>query len=342
MSAKPRFQVVSLFAGCGGSSLGYRLAGGEVLLSVEWDDNAAATYRLNHPKTLLFHRDIATVTGEEILYATGLESGELDILDGSPPCQGFSTAGKRKINDSRNRLFEEYLRFVQILQPKVFVMENVAGMAKGSMKRIFAEILQALKDCGYRVSARLMNAKYYGVPQSRQRIIFMGVRQDLDISPSHPTPQTVPIILKDALRDVQVSTDFERPTGKGARIAECLKPGEDGAQLHERFNGKGIYYSLKRLSWYEVAPTICKTLRPGQCGLLHPDENRYLSIPEVKRIASFPDDSEFTGTIEQQWARIGNSVPPLLMKAIADHIYENILSKTDSFQTQNRSYKKGG
>ncbi len=340
MSSNPLFNVVSLFAGCGGSSMGYQLAGGKVLLAVEWDENAAATYRLNHPQTLLFHQDIATVTGEEILEKTGLKPGELDILDGSPPCQGFSTAGKRCVKDSRNRLFEEYIRILQALSPKVFVMENVSGMAKGPMKPIFVEILQTLKKSGYNVSVRLMNAKYYGVPQSRQRVIFIGVRQDLGILPSHPTPQGIPICLKEALQSLPASSEFERPTGKAAQIAQCLKPGEDGSQLHSRFGAKASYYSLKRLSWFEVAPTICKTLRPGMCGLLHPDENRYLSIAELKQIASFPDDYKFQGTIEQQWARIGNSVPPLLMQAIASHIRKEILAKIPNFSSQLRSYKK--
>ena len=105
--------------------------------------------------------------------------GELDLLDGSPPCQGFSTAGKRRMNDGRNQLFREYIRLLRGLKPKVFVMENVSGMVKGKMKLIFAEIIRELKASGYHVKARLMNAMYYGVPQSRQRMIIIGVREDI-------------------------------------------------------------------------------------------------------------------------------------------------------------------
>jgi len=171
--------VISLFAGCGGSSLGYSMAGYRELLAVEWDDHAVETFRLNFPEVPVFHGDIAKLSVEECLKLSGLKPGGLDVLDGSPPCQGFSTAGKRRMDDGRNQLFREYVRLLRGIQPKVLVMENVSGMVKGKMKLIFAEILRELKESGYHVSGRLMNAMYYGVPQSRQRMIFIGVRSDL-------------------------------------------------------------------------------------------------------------------------------------------------------------------
>jgi len=171
--------VISLFAGCGGSSLGYSMAGYRELLAVEWDDHAVATFMLNFPDVPVYHGDIAKLSVDECLRLAGIGPGELDVLDGSPPCQGFSTAGKRKMDDGRNQLFREYVRLLRGLQPKVLVMENVSGMVKGKMKLIFVDILKDLKSSGYHVSARLMNAMYYGVPQSRQRMIFVGVREDL-------------------------------------------------------------------------------------------------------------------------------------------------------------------
>ena len=171
--------VISLFAGCGGSSLGYSMAGYRELLAVEWDDHAVETFRLNFPDVPVFHGDIAKLSVEECLRLAGIGPGELDVLDGSPPCQGFSTAGKRRMDDGRNQLFHEYVRLLRGLQPKVPVMENVSGMVKGKMKLIFAEIMRELKDSGYAVSARLMNAMYFGVPQSRERMIFIGIRDDL-------------------------------------------------------------------------------------------------------------------------------------------------------------------
>lgn len=160
--------VISTFAGCGGSSLGYSMAGYHELLAVEWDDNAVETFKLNFPDVPVYHGDIAKLSVDECLRLAGIKEGELDILDGSPPCQGFSTAGKRNFSDDRNQLFREYVRLLRGLKPKVFVMENVSGMVKGIMKIIFAEILRELKASGYQVSARLLNAMYFGVPQSRQ------------------------------------------------------------------------------------------------------------------------------------------------------------------------------
>lgn len=171
--------VISTFAGGGGSSLGYHMAGYRELLAVEWDDNAVDTLRTNFPHLDVYHGDIAKLSVDDVLTRTGLAVGRLDVLDGSPPCQGFSTAGKRDMGDERNQLFREYVRLLRGLRPRVFVMENVSGMVNGKMKLIFAEILRELKFSGYVVSARLLNAKHYGVPQSRERMIFVGVRDDL-------------------------------------------------------------------------------------------------------------------------------------------------------------------
>jgi len=181
--------VISTFAGCGGSSLGYKLAGFRELLAVEWDDNAVATFQLNFPDVPVYHGDIAKLIGAECMKLVGVKSGELDVLDGSPPCQGFSTAGKRKFDDPRNSLFKEYARLLKELQPKVFVMENVTGMVKGYMKQAYLVIIKTLRDCGYRAKGEVLNAMYFNVPQSRGRVIIIGVRNDLGIEPSHPKPQ---------------------------------------------------------------------------------------------------------------------------------------------------------
>ena len=181
------------FAGGGGRSLGYSMAGYKELLAVEWDNNAVETFKLNFPDVPVYHGDIAKLSVAECLRLANIQPGELDLLDGSPPCQGFSTAGKRILDDPRNQLFKEYVRLLRGLRPKVFVMENVSGMVKGKMKLVFAEILRELKASGYKVSARLLNAMYFHVPQSRQRIIFIGVRDDLAIEPSHPKAESKPI-----------------------------------------------------------------------------------------------------------------------------------------------------
>ena len=313
------FNVVSLFAGCGGSSTGYVMAGGKVLLAVEWDDNAVATYKANYPGTPVYHGDIGKLTIDEILKTTGLKPGELDILDGSPPCQGFSTAGKRDFCDTRNQLFREYVRILQGLKPKVFVMENVSGMVKGKMKLIFAEILRELKGSGYQVKARLMNAMYYGVPQSRQRMIFVGVREDLGIEPSHPNPQTRPIPVKEVLVGVD-NSDEKKELNKILKDLWYKFPYGQFSDVHP----KGNYFTTIKLNPNKPSTTVLKNTISG---IIHYNEPRFVTINELKRIHTYPDSYIFLGKFEEQWARIGNSVPPLLTKAVAEHIDKNILQR---------------
>ncbi len=204
--------VISTFAGCGGSSLGYHMAGFRELLAVEWEQNAADTFRLNFPHVPLYHGDIAKLSVDECLRLASVKPGDLDVFDGSPPCQGFSTAGKREIGDARNQLFREYCRLLEGLRPRAFVMENVSGMVKGDFKIVFAEILRTLKGCGYRVKARLLNAMFFGVPQSRERMIFVGVREDIGREPSHPDGWCDPISLISGLSGLSMVREGFGPT----------------------------------------------------------------------------------------------------------------------------------
>ena len=320
MSSKRRPTVISTFAGCGGSSLGYKQAGATVLLSVEWEQNACEVYRLNHPHTDLIEGDIRDISAESILKRTKLQPGALDIFDGSPPCQGFSTAGKREVTDPRNQLFQEYVRLLNALQPKAFVMENVPGLVRGSMKPTFKRILDALIGCGYTVQASVLSAQDYGVPQARQRVFMVGTRKDLGVSFHFPKPTHRPILFHEAVEGLKPSGGVLKPKGQALEMAGLLREGEDGGKLRKRYGAKFRDFSLKRLHRYKVAPTICKTIRPGQCGLLHPTETRFLSTAELRRLASFPDDYQFIGSLEEQWARIGNCVPPKLMEAVASSV----------------------
>lgn len=212
------FNVVSTFSGCGGSCLGYRMAGFKVRWASEFIPAAQETYRANHPDSILDTRDIRLVKPEEILSAIGLKAGELDLLDGSPPCASFSTAGKREAgwgkvkdySDTKQRtddLFFEYVRILKGLQPKVFVAENVSGLVKGTAKGYFLEILAALKAAGYKVSAKVLDAQWLGVPQMRQRVIFMGVRNDLPAVPVHPSPLPYRYTVRDALPHILRQAD---------------------------------------------------------------------------------------------------------------------------------------
>lgn len=203
--------VVSTFAGGGGSSTGYRMAGYRVLWANEFVAAAADTYAANaRPGTIVDRSDIRTVTGETVLAATGLQVGDLDILDGSPPCAAFSTSGQRSAgwgqvktySDTAQRvddLFFEFARLVGELRPRVFVAENVSGLVKGAAKGYFKAILAALKAHGYRVEARLLDAQWLGVPQARQRLIFIGVRDDVGRAPVFPRPMRHRYAVRDVL-----------------------------------------------------------------------------------------------------------------------------------------------
>lgn len=308
--------VISTFAGCGGSSLGYSMAGFRELLAIEWDDNAVATFKLNFPDIPVFHGDIAKLSIESVFQRTGLSEGELDVFDGSPPCQGFSTAGKRKMDDSRNQLFHEYTRLLRGLKPKCFVMENVSGMVKGKMKLIFAEIMRELKASGYKVSARLLNAMYFNVPQSRERMIFIGIREDLETESSHPKAISRAFTTKDALTK---PLDHKQKSDKVSSLrAKRWRETKPGKAHHERF-------SLIRLDWNKTPATILKV--SGSGGHMHPSEPRLLDTGELQRCASFPDEFLFAGNWSNSVERIGNSVPPLFMKAIAEHIRAHCLNK---------------
>jgi len=207
------FNAISTFSGCGGSSLGYKMAGYKVLWANEFIPAAQDTYRANHGGTFLNTSDIRKVTPEDIFRETGLKKGELDLFDGSPPCAAFSTAGKReagwgkvkKYSDTMQRvddLFFEYSRLLEGLQPKTFVAENVSGLVKGTAKGYFKEILKTLRGCGYNVAAKVLDASWLGVPQARQRLIFIGVRNDIGLEPVHPKPLSYQYTVRDALPEI--------------------------------------------------------------------------------------------------------------------------------------------
>jgi len=282
--------------------LGYKLAGGKVLLAVEWDDNAVHTYRANFTDTEIYHGDIAKLEVEDVCSRTGLRPGELDILDGSPPCQGFSTAGKRLLYDSRNQLFKEYIRLLRGLKPKVFVMENVSGLVKGRMKLIFADIIRQLKESGYRVSARLMNAMYFNVPQSRQRLIFIGVREDLGISPTHPRPQVRPVTVGEVLQGLEPG-EVPSLSEKYRRVWYKVPPGGSMADTLAR---RSHFNDVVKLDPRKPSRTLLKTSTGrGFATFCHWAEPRPISIAEAKKAWQFSRLFRIywkvRGTVGQDW-----------------------------------------
>ena len=288
--------VISTFAGCGGSSLGYKMAGFKELLAVEWDDNAVETFRLNFPDVPVYHGDIKKLSGKECMGLAGIGPDELDVLDGSPPCQGFSTAGKRRFDDPRNGLFGEFARLLGELRPRVFVMENVTGLVMGHMKQVYLMMMEEFRSKGYRCRGEILNAKYYGVPQSRERVIVIGVRGDLRIEPSHPRPQTRPLSV------------------------ESVVPEEKGKK-YVTFRNKGG--GLKN-SWTSSSNPLPVIMKGG--GVEYYQKSRaHVPLGVLKACSSFGTEFKFAGTDQDVIDRIGNSVPPNLMRAIAEHIRDELL-----------------
>jgi len=315
---------ISIFAGCGGSSLGYRWAGFKELLAVDIGKSAAEAFKLNFPDTPCWQEDIKGVSGKKILDFCGIQKGELDLLDASPPCQGFSSvAGKRKVNDLRNDLFMELVRLAKELGPKVFVMENVPGLIGGRMKGKFIEIMRELKALPYQVKCKLMNSMYYGVPQSRRRLIWIGVRNDLGKNPTFPAPSRRKVSSKEALSGLP--EDRSRTLSDFAiEIWGRCRNGE----LFRRHHPKGHWFSSRRMNPHKPSATITGLVMPrgGKAGLFHWAYPRVLNIAELKRLSTFPDDFELVGNFEDQWGQIGNAVMPRFMEAIARHVRETVLN----------------
>lgn len=355
-------RVASTFSGCGGSCLGYRMAGYKVVWANEFVPIAQESYKANAAADcILDPRDIRQVQPEEILEATGLQRGDLDLLDGSPPCQAFSTAGKREkgwgqlksyehgAKQANETLFAEYTRLLQGLQPRAFVAENVSGLVKGKAKGYFLEILAGLKACGYKVSCRVLDAQWLGVPQQRKRTIFIGVRNDIDAEPTHPSPLPYRYTVRDALPWIaKVTQDprgqFKVTINNGDRPNDAVTTTNayhftvEAETNFDRFAigpewdklGPGEqsekYFSLIRPSADAPSPSILASHgSPGIAGVTHPTEKRKFSIAELRRICGFPDDFILQGTYAQQWERLGNSVPPVMMAAIASTIRDRIL-----------------
>jgi len=313
------FKVASTFSGCGGSCLGYRMAGFKVVWANEFVPAAQDSYNANKADDCyLDPRDIRLVKPEEILKRLKMEPGELDLFDGSPPCQAFSTAGKREkgwgklkeyehgARQCNEQLFTEYIRLLRGLKPKVFVAENVSGLIKGTAKGMFLEILKDLKDSGYRVKCKLLDAQWLGVPQMRQRTIFVGVRDDLETEPAFPKPMKYRYSVRDALPEITGGPFL------GPKVT---------AEYHRTKVGKNNdrFFQLQKVDRDQPSPTLTG---PSGTGLCLDTEARRFSIAELKRICAFPDDFILTGSYAQQWERLGNSVPPVMMKHISESCVE--------------------
>lgn len=341
-SEKKLFNVVSLFAGGGGSSTGYRLAGGNILAINEFVPEAQNAYAKNYPDTFIFKDDIRKLTGSQILEQINLKPGELDILDGSPPCASFSSAGKRqkdwgkekKYSDTKqitDDLFFEYARILKEVQPKVFVAENVKGLTMGIASSLlgseqidlFGEhkntIYHTLVNCGYRVRYKVLNAKNYSVPQSRERTIFIGVRNDIKKEIIYPKPIGETISLEDAFVNIE-HTDQE--------LSECnIDKYAIGTELKKLQEGESSekYFSLVKQRSNRYADTLTQSSSNISAASIAHWDDRKFTVKEAIRIMSFPDDYYLGNNYKNKVERLGRAVPPLMMAKIAYHIYKTIL-----------------
>lgn len=334
------YTMVSTFSGCGGACLGYEMAGFNVLWANEFIAEARETYAANHPGVILDGNDIRNVTAEEILKTINLKRGELDFLEGSPPCSPFSTAGKldklwgkvKQYSDAEQRaddLFFEFARLVEGIQPKVFAAENVSGLVKGKAVGYFRQILRTLRAAGYQVEARLLDASYLGVPQARQRIIFVGVRNDLGISPKFPEPNNQRFTVQDVLDSVRqlekIDGDYLDPETNTSIGLEKYAVGIewDKTKIGE---SSEKYFQLVKPALDKPVGTITATAGViGAASVSHPLQKRKFTLEELRMLSSFPADFILTGTYQQRAERIGRSVPPFMAKAVGEVIAKEIL-----------------
>jgi DNA (cytosine-5)-methyltransferase 1 len=334
------YVIASTFSGCGGSCLGFEMAGYGVAWANEFIEEARNTYALNHPDTFMNGEDIRKVTAKQII-EEGKFDGEIDVLEGSPPCASFSMAGSRekawgttkKYSDGAQRsddLFFEYTRLLKDLQPKTFVAENVTGLVRGKALGYFKEIMVELRSAGYMVGAKVIDASYLGVPQARQRLIIIGVRNDLvdkyGVVPTFPTPTDTRYTLRDVLETNAERITHDPETNYDITLDRyALGVEYDKLKIGEQSDK---YFQLVRPSLDRAIGTITATGgNVGAASVTHPLEKRKFTLKELRALSSFPEDFELTGTYEQRWERIGRSVPPLMMKAIAESVKVNILDK---------------
>ena len=299
-------KVVSLFSGAGGLDLGFKMAGHEIVWANDFYEDATKTYALNLGNHIVC-KNIMDVQSSEI--------PECDIVIGGFPCQGFSVANtKRNESDSRNVLYKELIRVIQAKKPKFFLAENVKGLLSFCKGKVFQMILSDFSQLGYKVQYKLFNAANYGVPQKRERVIIVGVRNDIEFTYEFPaeTHSAKPTLFQKSWVSVgEALKNIPDPD-----LPHTLK-NHEYSKYKLRFNG---YIGHRRIDPNQPAPTV--TARGDDKGgvvvLHHPNNLRRMSCRELATVQSFPLDFEFYGTRSSVYRQIGNAVPPLLAKAIAE------------------------
>lgn len=360
---KPR--VISLFTGAMGLDLGLEKAGFDTVACVENEKNCIATIKINRPK-LPIYEDIMEVDPSQILLDLGILPGEIELVAGGPPCQAFSTAGKRRsLEDFRGNLIVRYLEYIKVIQPHYFIMENVRGILSAKLANTPSEYKEymALEDTpgsvvyfltkefnklGYNISFSLFDASYYNVPQKRERFIMFGTKKAKEVSIPFPSTKEKPLTLKNAIKDLKNITHTYIPLReKHLKYIKLLKGGEYWKHLPKNLQKEamGKAYDLqggrtgffRRLSWDKPAPTLVTHPAMPATMLIHPDEVRPLSIQEYARIQQFPDNWVFAGNPIAVYKQIGNAVPVglgyMAGNAIKKHMKGDLGIEVSSFMT---------
>lgn len=347
-------KVIDLFAGVGGFSLGFEMSGFNVVVANEYDESIAKAYSENHKNTQMIVGDITSLNLKDTF---GKYAGEVDVVIGGPPCQGFSQKGQRKtIYDERNFLFKYYVAVVELVKPRYFVMENVPNLLTAEKGFFLKEIEELFNSLGYSIKYDVLNSSDYGVPQNRRRAFIIGKLNGE--APNLPNPREGKVTIWDAISDLAFLE-----SGEGVEEQEYRNPPQSEYQRLMRKNSKKLYnhvvtkhskVALERLALIppnagkEVLPKehltksiysgtwtrMCKdevsvtiTTRfdtPSSGKFTHPFLDRAITVREGARIQSFPDDFHFIGTKGSQMKQVGNAVPPLLALAIAEVIMYDI------------------
>lgn len=334
--------LVSLFSGCGGLDLGFEQAGFNIVWANDFDADAQRVYKLN----------IGSIDGRDILSVKETEIPDCDILTAGFPCQPFSNAGKRKgVHDSRGMLYKECLRIIKNKMPKVIVFENVKGLLSTkyidgrNLADVIIDDLSSMNNIGYNVVYQLVNASDYGVPQNRQRVVFVGIRKDLCKIFSFPEKQIKNKLALKYVLDIPSDVPNQVDWGLSPQALEMIEYIPEGGSwkdvpyehLAPRFkkirDNMKKYHSpnfYRRFSRDEINGTITASAQPENCGIIHPTQNRRYTIREVARIQTFPDSFRFFDNnakdITAMYKVIGNAVPVKLAKALGTAIMQQIFS----------------
>lgn len=344
---KKSYNVIDLFCGCGGLSLGFEKAGFNVLLGVDVWEDALMTYRHNHKNPNTLCGDLYTLTPEEV--ADKINHERIDVIIGGPPCQGFSVAGKRIVEDKRNELYKSFVRMVAHFKPKTFVMENVPNILSLGEGIIRDSIVNDFSDLGYKVVYKVLLASDYGVPQNRRRAIFVGMLNGSEFDFNIPVVEHK-VTCGEALSDlpensiseggdypIDAENDYQvliRANSKGVHNHEITIHNEQTQRIISMVPDGGNYKDLPQelqgtrkvhIAWTRLnsqRPSI--TIDTGHRHHFHYKWNRVPTVRECARIQSFPDDFIFLKSRTSQYKQVGNAVPPLMAEAIAKQLIKQL------------------